>query len=44
MTLILEAFCTAETSVYSNKTTRRYIPEGQSSSYSLMWEPEISHK
>jgi hypothetical protein len=28
MTLMLEAVHTSETSVYSNKTTLRYIPEG----------------
>jgi hypothetical protein len=28
ITLMMEAVRTCETSVYSNKTTRRYIPEG----------------
>jgi hypothetical protein len=35
--LMTEAVRTSETSVYSNETTRRYIP------YLKTWEPEISH-
>jgi hypothetical protein len=35
--LMMEAVRTSETSVYSNETTRRYIPDSQT------WEPEISH-
>jgi hypothetical protein len=38
-----EAASTPETSVYSNETTRCYIPGDSKTSYSPFWEPEISY-
>jgi hypothetical protein len=40
---MMEAARISETSVYFNETTLCYILEGYDLSYSLPWEPEMSH-